>query len=64
MATKKNPTKDTKTNTFSGTTEAEYAKVESVADKLDRVIELLEHIAVNASNIPFQGIDCSRMFRG
>ena len=58
MATKKNPiTKDTKTN------ETVQSAVNPLEEKLDRVIELLEHIAINASNIPFQGMDCSRYIR-
>ena len=57
MATKKNPTKDTKTS--------ETAQpVNPVEAKLDRIIELLEHMAVDTSEIPFKGIDCSRLFRG
>lgn len=29
--------------------------------KLDRIIELLEQIAGNAKNIPFQGLDLSKL---
>lgn len=57
MATKKNPTKDTKTSETA-------QQVNPVEAKLDRIIELLEHMSVDTSEIPFKGIDCSRLFRG
>lgn len=34
-----------------------------VEAKLDKVIELLEKIAANAQNIPFQGLDCSKLIK-
>lgn len=34
-----------------------------VEAKLDKIITLLEHIAANAQNIPFQGLDCSKLVK-
>jgi len=34
-----------------------------VESKLDKIITLLEHIAANAQNIPFQGLDCSKLVK-
>ena len=42
----------------------QLAPVNPIESKLDRIIELLEHMAIDTADIPFKGIDCSKMFRG
>ena len=61
MATKKTTSLNlTKSNEPAATVPVADNQVEA---KLDKIIALLEQIAGNAKNIPFQGLDCSKLVR-
>ncbi len=53
----------TNTNTKTKVAKPSEPVVNPVEAKLDRIIELLEGIAMHSSQIPFQGLDCSRLVR-
>ena len=60
MATKKTSLNLTKNNEPAATVPVADNQVEA---KLDKIIMLLEKIAANAQNIPFQGLDCSKLVK-
>lgn len=60
MATKKTSLNLTKNNEPAATVPVADNQVEA---KLDKIITLLEKISANAQNIPFQGLDCSKLVK-